>query len=112
MGFASFTARVEPGNSATTIALSGELDMSTVPILEEHLERIEAEGVKAIVVDLVELTFMESLGVHAFVTARKRADANGRQLLLVGAKPTVRRVFELTGTDSLLTSENIAALYA
>jgi anti-sigma B factor antagonist len=112
MGSAPFIARVEPGRGATTIALSGELDMSTVPILEEHLVQAEADGVAAIVIDMVELTFMESLGVHAFVAARKRADASGRQLLLVGAKPTVRRVFELTGTDSLLTSENIAALYA
>lgn len=112
MGFAPFTARVEPGSSATTIALSGELDMETVPILEEHLVRAEADGVAAIVIDLVELTFIESVGLRAFLAARERAEANGRQLLLFGAKPQVRRVFELTGKESLLESGNIAVLYS
>ena len=102
MGSAPFTARIESGKNVATIALSGELDLETVPVLEEHLVRIEADGVAVIVVDLVELTFMESLGVHAFIAARERAFANGRQLLLLGAKPSVRRVFELTGTAFLL----------
>jgi anti-sigma B factor antagonist len=106
MGFAPFTARVLPGTSATTIALSGELDVSTIPILEEHLVSVEADGVTAIVVDLVELTFIESLGVRALVAARERAFANGRQLVLFGAKANVRRVFELTGTDFLLEGED------
>jgi anti-sigma B factor antagonist len=112
MGFAPFTARVLPGASATTIALSGELDMATVPILEEHLVRAEADGVAAIVIDLVEVTFIESVGLHAFVAARKRAEANGRQLFLFGVKPELRRVFELTRTEFLLESENIAVLYS
>jgi anti-anti-sigma factor len=111
MGFAPFTARVEPGSSATTIALSGELDLETVPILEERLVQVEADGVAAIVIDLVELTFIESEGLRAFLAARERAEANGRQLLLFGAEPQVRRVFELTGKESLLEAENIAVLY-
>jgi anti-anti-sigma factor len=112
MGFAPFTARVEPGTSATTIALSGELDMATVPILEEHLVQAESGGVAAIVIDLVDLTFIDSVGLRAFLAARERAEANGRQLLMFGAKPQVRRVFEITGKESLLESENIAVLYS
>jgi anti-sigma B factor antagonist len=110
MGSPPFTARVEPGTNATTIALSGELDMATVPILEEHLVRAEADGVAAIVIDLVEVTFIESVGLHAFVAARERAEANGRRLLLFGVKPELRRVFELTRTEFLLESESVAVL--
>ena len=111
MGSTSFTARVLPGTSATTIALSGELDLATLPILQETLIRTEADGVTAIVIDLVELTFIESSALHALVAARERAEATGCQLLLFGAKPEVRRVFELTGQGSLLESLNIAVLY-
>jgi anti-sigma B factor antagonist len=108
MGSAPFTARVLPGTSATTIALSGELDMATVPILQESLTRTEADGVAAIVIDLVELTFIDSTALHVFVTARERAEANGRQLLLFGVRPELRRLFALTRTEFLLESENIA----
>lgn len=112
MGFEVFTAQVESGGGATKIALSGELDLETVPILEEYLGRAEAQAVAAIVIDLRELTFMESVGLRAFLAARERAEANGRQLLLVGAKEPVRRVFELTGQESLLMSESIAEVYS
>lgn len=110
MGFAPFTARVEPGTSATTIALSGELDMATAPILEEHLVQAESDGVPAIVIDLVDLTFIDTVGLRALLAARERAEANGRQLLMFGAKPQVRRVFEITGKEPPLASENIAVL--
>ena len=110
MGFAPFTARVLPGTSVTTIALSGELDMATVPILEEHLGRVEADGAEAIVIDLLEVSFIESVGHHAFLAARERAEANGHQLFLFGVRPELRRVFELTRTEFLLMSETIAGL--
>lgn len=111
MGSAPFTARVSPGTSATTIALSGELDISTVPILQETLVRAEADGVAAIVIDLVDLTLIESSALQAFVAAHERAEATGCQLLVFGAKPDVRRVFELTGQASLLERLNVEVLY-
>jgi anti-sigma B factor antagonist len=110
MGSAPLTARVLPGRSVTTIALSGELDMGTVTILEEHLVRAESEGATAILIDLRELTFMDSTGLHAFLAARNRAEMTGRQLLLIGAKAPVRRVFEITGQDVLLDDENVASV--
>jgi anti-anti-sigma factor len=48
------------------------------------------------------LTFMGTEGLHAFIAARERAEASGRRLRLLGAQPRVRRVFELTSTESLL----------
>jgi anti-anti-sigma regulatory factor len=48
-------------------------------------------------------------GLHAFLAARS-AEANGRQLVLIGAKAPVRRPFELTGQDPLLDSENVASV--
>jgi anti-sigma B factor antagonist len=106
MGFEVFTAQVESGRGATKIVLSGELDLETVPILEEYLGRVEAAGVAAIVIDLRELTFVDSVGLRAFLAARDRAEANGHQLLLVGAKEPVRRVFALTGQESLLDNQD------
>jgi anti-sigma B factor antagonist len=110
MGFEVFTAQVESSRGAKRIALSGELDIGTVPILEEHLVRAEAEGVAAIVIDLRELTFVETMGLRVFLAARERAEANGRQLLLVGANAPVRRVFELTGKVSLLADQDVVSV--
>ncbi len=110
MGSAPFTVRVVSGIVETTIALSGELDMATVPTLEEHLVRAESDGAAAIMIDLRELTFMDSTGLHAFLGARNRADTTGRPLLLIGAQAPVRRLFKLTGQDGLLDDENVVGV--
>ncbi len=110
MGFTPFTARIEPDRSATTIALSGELDMASAPILEEQLARAESDGATAILIDLRELTFINSTGLHVFLAARNRAETNGRQLLLIRAIAPVRRMFELTGQSFLLDDEEVASV--
>lgn len=89
-------------NGVARIAVTGELDISTVPVLEQHLGSYQADGVGAIVLDLRDLSFVDSTGLQAFLRARNVAEENGHELLLVGAAPTARRVFELTELDLLL----------
>ena len=97
-----FTAQVNSRNGVASIALRGELDLATVPDLEGHLAPFESNGVSAIMLDLRELTFIDSVAVHSIVRARERAKTNGQRLILVGARPTARRLFELTCTEYLL----------
>ncbi|HEV8089248.1 MAG TPA: STAS domain-containing protein [Actinomycetota bacterium] len=103
MGLGSqFTIRTERRAGAADVALVGELDLLTVPILEEDLARFEREGIGKIKLDLNDLTFLDCSALRAFLCARDRANANGHRLLLVGASPCARRLFELTGTKFLL----------
>ena len=100
-----FGTRVEVHDGVAVMALSGELDMATVPILRENLAPFEGNGVSTIVLDLHDLTFIDSSGLLAFLEARRRAMSNGHRLLLSGAGPAARRLFELTGTQSLLDEQ-------
>jgi anti-anti-sigma factor len=52
-----------------------------------------------------ELTFIDSVALQSLVRARKRAKTNGQQLVLVGARPIARRLFECTGTEYLLDDQ-------
>ena len=97
-----FGTRVEEHDGVAVMALSGELDKATVPILRKTLAPFEGNGVSTIVLDLRDLTFIDSSGLLAFLEARRRAMSNGHRLLLSGASPAARRLFELTGTQSLL----------
>jgi anti-sigma B factor antagonist len=97
-----FGARIESRNGVARIALTGELDMSTVPELDHHLGVCQADGATAIVVDLRDLGFVDSSGLHAFVRARTDAQANGHRLRLIGASRAAQRLFELTGTEFLI----------
>ena len=102
-----FSADSDSRNGVASIALRGELDMATLPDFEGHLEPFESNGVSAIMLDLRELTFIDSTGLHALVRAKERANTNGKQLILVGARPSARRLFELTCTDRLLDDQDV-----
>ena len=89
-------------NGITRLALSGELDMATVDVLTNALLNSERDGASAIMLDLRDLTFMDSTGLHAFLRARARSQGNGHSLLFVGASRPVRTVFEIAGVESVL----------
>jgi anti-anti-sigma factor len=85
------------------IALRGELDVYTAQGLPDHL--IGPPGC-LVVVDLCELTFMDSSGLGALHAARRMAVEAGGNLVVCRPSPMVYRVLELTGLDTWVTDWN------
>ena len=106
----AFAAQVDARNGVSRLALTGELDMGTAPILKDLLLDVEHEAAEVIMVDLRELNFIDSSGLEAFVQAYARSQLNGHRFLLVGASPIARRLFEITGTEFLLDASGTADL--
>lgn len=100
-----FGTRVEGRDGVAVMALSGDLDMATAPILRENLARVEASGAATIMIDLREVTFIDSTGLKEFVEAKSRVRENGHRLLMSGATPAAQRLFELTETRFLLDEQ-------
>ncbi|HEX4189122.1 MAG TPA: STAS domain-containing protein [Solirubrobacteraceae bacterium] len=80
-----------------TIALRGELDLSTVDELEAMMAGACSNGAGELVLDLDGLSFMDSTGVRAALIAAERCEEHGCELLLARPRPPVRRLLELTG---------------
>jgi anti-sigma B factor antagonist len=97
-----FAVRTEIADGVARIALEGELDMATVPVLEDHLAAFAQDGVSTVLVDVEALEFIDSTGLRALLQARTGARAAGHQLTVVGARPSIRQLFDLTGTEFLL----------
>jgi anti-anti-sigma factor len=72
--------------------LVGELDLSSVPTLTDALDELETEG--AVVLDLRELTFIDSSGIHAIFT---QALAREGKLVLANPSAEVVRTLEIMG---------------
>jgi anti-anti-sigma factor len=85
-----------------TISLKGELDLSSVGKVQEELRRVEAEGPALLVLDLSNLTFLDSTGLRAVVTADERARENGRRFVVVRGPDAVQRVFAITRLEERL----------
>jgi anti-sigma B factor antagonist len=105
---AQLSLETKSRNGVARVAVRGELDMATAPRLDGCLAPIEDEGVSAIILDLRELTFIDSFGLRALLRARERAETHLRRLILVGANASARRLFEITRTERLLDDEDTA----
>ena len=104
-----FNVHSEQRGSAVLLHLSGELDMATAPALEGSLSGAERNGNAEIVVDLNDVTFMDSTGLRPFLEAAARASRIGRSFALVRAPAQVARVLQLTRTAHLLAEPNGSA---
>ncbi len=87
------------GDGLVRLQLRGELDLSTVGKVEEELKRAESGGPPLVVLDLSQLTFLDSTGLRLVITADDRAREAGRRLAVVKGPETVQRVFSITRLD-------------
>jgi anti-anti-sigma factor len=78
---------------AAVIALRGELDLAGAAALEAELDGLNGD---ALVIDLRDVTFMDSSGLRVLVVAAQRAQDGGRRFALVPGAAQVMRVFEIT----------------
>jgi anti-sigma B factor antagonist len=100
----------EDGLDAAWVRVAGELDLATVPQLERSLGEPQLQA-RLVVLDLRELAFMDSAGVHAIVNASIRARHVGGRLVLLRGPANVDRVFRLAGSsDDLEIREDPAEL--
>jgi anti-sigma B factor antagonist len=79
------------------LAVSGELDVATVPTLRERVNAI-TEG--RVVLDLREVSFLDSTALAVFVHAKLRLD--GRLTLVLEADSYARLIFEVAGLADVL----------
>ena len=82
--------------------LKGELDIATVDDLRSELRKARQSHGDRIILDLIELEFMDSQGLSVIVGCHKAVTAAGGSLALVAPRPIVRRTLEITGLSGRL----------
>ena len=92
----------EPLPSGLVLAVSGELDLATAPDLRERLGAAVDSGMTRIVVDLHDVTFMDSIGLAAIVYVRTRLRAGGRLAVVVAPDSYAQLVLEIAGMPRAL----------
>ena len=96
-----FEVTVSTDDGVRVVAVSGELDLDTMGELKEVLAADNGLLVTT-VVDLRGLTFIDSSGVSGLMAAARRARDAGARLVCVPGPPQIRRVFEMTGIDTVI----------
>jgi anti-anti-sigma factor len=96
--------RAEPGVEVVTV--TGEHDLSTAPELKRQLDAALASGA-AVVVDLMQTTFIDSTVLRVLILAREDAGERGIAFRVALGESTgygVRRLLELTGMEQRLAT--------
>jgi anti-anti-sigma factor len=94
----------EPRDRVLELRLAGDIDMATVEPLRDAARRVVASrDYDALVIDLLGVDFIDSSGLHALTDAHNAMSAAGGRTTIVCAAPNLRKVFELTGLDRILT---------
>lgn len=84
---------------AAIVILRGEIDLhSSPPLRKVLLEYVERKAAR-VIVDLTEVTYVDSSGVGTLVELKRKLDRQRGQVTLVGVQPRVKSVFEITQLD-------------
>jgi anti-sigma B factor antagonist len=87
------------------LAPTGELDMSNLDGFRDTLLGVLAEpDLAGVVVDLGDLEFLDSMGVHVLLQAKRRAIGRQVPFSVINAHGRVLRVLTVTGVDGLLAA--------
>jgi anti-anti-sigma factor len=98
-----FDVTVHPDRATVRVVPSGELDAASRSVLAAHLDDLWKAGWADIVVDLRELTFMDSSGVHLLLQHHLRASETGARFGIIDGRPPVARTLQLCGVHEILT---------
>lgn len=98
---AVFATRVHRQDTATIIAVRGEVDMFTSPTLGDEVNAALDESPAVLVIDLTAVRFLGSAGLAALVEAQARASRDTAVRIVAGTSSTTR-ILRLTGLDHAL----------
>ncbi|MEO5709558.1 MAG: STAS domain-containing protein [Nocardioidaceae bacterium] len=87
----------------TVLSPHGEIDFATGPQLKDAITELLVAGDVRLVIDLLDVDFIESTGLGALIGGRRRAHALKGSLVLVCTEQQVLKIFRITGLDKVFT---------
>lgn len=93
--------------STAPIRLSGEYDIGRQSELEAALA--DADPASPVVVDLSDVSYIDSTALSCFIRLHKRVRESGSGIVrLVGVRPNIRRILNVTKLDDIFEIEDAA----
>jgi len=98
----AFSIETPPGPAGVAVVVfKGELDMAAAPSMRSHVDA--AAGRRALVLDLAEVTFVDSSVLKELLRAATELDRYETRLVLASVPVAVQRLLDLTRTTELFT---------
>ncbi len=92
------TPERDPSN---VLPLKGEIDLHVSPSVTASLNSMIEKKPQRLVVDLSDVTYIDSAGLAALIGAMQKVEGYGGKFLLAGLQETVRSIFEISRLDQV-----------
>jgi anti-sigma B factor antagonist len=94
------TVQLEQDGESLTVRASGELDIATTDALQKALRHAFDGETAKIILDVTEVTFIDSMGLRVLLWAAEHKD--GHRLGIRCGSGAVRRMADVARTDPML----------
>jgi anti-anti-sigma factor len=98
-----FQVKAERVGTSALVSVQGELDIATLPEFERTLTRMRSQGLERMVVDLRELSFLDSMSIELLLRLHGDLTAAGADHVVVRGPRAVNRIFDLMELERVLT---------
>ena len=103
------TVTVSTSDTVVRVTAAGEVDSTSAPVLREQIDAVLDSGAPEFVVDLVQVTFLDSAGLCVLAGAHRRAGERGIRMRVFASSRAVIRPLQITGLWSLLGASEVSA---
>lgn len=90
-------------NSTLYVGLNGELDTNTAEHVRKNLDELFlASNMERVVIDLSELSFMDSTGIGVMIGRFKRLKARNIPVFISHPSPQADKIFKISGLYDIM----------
>ena len=97
-----FGVEVTRDDRVSTVRVRGEIDLAAAERLEQALKSVQDAPSEVTILDLREVTFLDSTGLRTITSADARARKDGHELRIVRGSDQVQKLLHVTGMDKIL----------
>lgn len=92
-------------DQVTIVELVGDIDGSTAPKVQEHVQPLAASGGR-ILMDLTQVPYMSSAGLRMLLSVYRQISSKNGQVILVGLSEEIRDTMSITGFLDFFTTRD------
>lgn len=83
----------------------GEVDISTSSLFRTNLEKAYSEKKADFIIDISDLSYMDSTGLGVIIGAYGRMKENGNKITLLNPRNNIKKLLSITSLDKVLCAE-------
>jgi stage II sporulation protein AA (anti-sigma F factor antagonist) len=96
--------------NSLVVALKGELDHHCSDFVKQSIEgKIKEEGVVNIILDMEDVSFMDSSGIGVILGRYRNITSLGGKMAVVGIKGNAKKIYEMSGLGTIIGCYNDVA---